>query len=216
MGKIHKITGAFSGTPAIDPTNWRVTAISTTTETTAAERLLYSPVLDSGDVRSSTFFTSSGGYLHSINPASQRLERRSPAGWKITPPTSLIRRWWIRRTSVFTCSSATGAARVTQATSTGLLLERRWLPATLEQAWHSRIPPRLPGTQRGQECLPGRSTITTTTPIQPGVCTCEDGVLYQGQYDCGVYDYACCVKTKWPALLVPPRRRALRRRSSWG
>ena len=68
-GNMHKITGAFSSTPAIDPTNWPVTAISTTTETTAAERLLYSPVLDSG-ASGLIFVTSSGGYLHSINPAS--------------------------------------------------------------------------------------------------------------------------------------------------
>lgn len=69
-GKLHEMTGVFFAgtTPALDPTNWPVTIINTTYETTAAEKLLYSPVLDSG-TSGLIFVTTSGGYLHSLNPA---------------------------------------------------------------------------------------------------------------------------------------------------
>jgi hypothetical protein len=63
-GKVHKLTGAFfpGATPALDPTNWPVTASSETS------KLLYSPVLDSGS-SGLIFVTDTGGYLHSFNPA---------------------------------------------------------------------------------------------------------------------------------------------------
>jgi hypothetical protein len=58
-GKVHKITGAFSGTPALDPTGWPVTA------STQTKPALTSPVYDSGG-SGRIFVTDAAGYLHSF------------------------------------------------------------------------------------------------------------------------------------------------------
>ncbi len=62
-GKMHEVTGAFLGTPALDgTTGWPVTA---STETADA---LYSPVYDAGG-SNRIFVTDAGGYLHSFTLA---------------------------------------------------------------------------------------------------------------------------------------------------
>jgi hypothetical protein len=62
-GKVHEVTGAFNGTPAIDAnTGWPVTA---STETSHA---LNSPVYDS--TSGNLFVGDSGGYLHQFAPSS--------------------------------------------------------------------------------------------------------------------------------------------------
>jgi hypothetical protein len=59
-GKVHEVTGAFLGTPALDgTTGWPVTA---STETAPA---LYSPVYDAG-ASNRIFVTDAGGFLHSF------------------------------------------------------------------------------------------------------------------------------------------------------
>ena len=60
-GKVHEVTGAFLGTPALDPSGWPATASTTTAPA------LTSPVYDSGSNR--IFVTDAGGYLHTFTVA---------------------------------------------------------------------------------------------------------------------------------------------------
>lgn len=60
-GKVHEVTGAFLGTPTLDPSGWPATA-----STTIAPALT-SPVYDSGSTR--IFVTDAAGYLHSFTVA---------------------------------------------------------------------------------------------------------------------------------------------------
>lgn len=71
-GKLHEVTGAFRGTPALDPTGWPATA------STTAEPALYSPVADIFTGRSGRIFvTDAAGYLHSVLAATPATVRTS-------------------------------------------------------------------------------------------------------------------------------------------
>jgi hypothetical protein len=61
-GKVHQVTGAFLGTPSIDPSGWPATASTTTAPA------LTSPIYDSGG-SNRIFVTDAGGYLHSFTVA---------------------------------------------------------------------------------------------------------------------------------------------------
>jgi hypothetical protein len=61
-GKVHEVTGAFLGTPTLDPAGWPATA------STTGAPALSSPVYDSGG-SNRIFVTDAGGYLHSFTVA---------------------------------------------------------------------------------------------------------------------------------------------------